>query len=59
MKVVYRWWAALVFAAVPLQIAFAGYGAFYVVDKADGPRRRSRTTRSTTGFNPHSGSATW
>jgi len=35
MRAVYRWWTAIVFAAVLLQIAFAGYGAFYVVDKAD------------------------
>jgi hypothetical protein len=32
---VFRWWAALVVVGVLLQIAFAGYGAFYTVDKAD------------------------
>jgi hypothetical protein len=37
MRAVYRWWTAIVFAAVLLQIAFAGYGAFYVVDKVDDP----------------------
>jgi hypothetical protein len=37
MRAVYRWWTAIVFAAVLVQIAFAGYGAFYVVDKVDDP----------------------
>jgi hypothetical protein len=37
MRAVYRWWTAIVFAAVLIQIAFAGYGAFYVVDKVDDP----------------------
>jgi hypothetical protein len=32
---VYRYWSWLVFATVVLQIGFAGYGAFYVVEKAD------------------------
>ena len=39
MRAVFRWWAVIVFATVLLQIAFAGYGAFYVVDKAgDAPK---------------------
>jgi hypothetical protein len=37
MRALYRWWTAILFAAVLLQIAFAGYGAFYVVDKVDDP----------------------
>ncbi len=37
MRAVYRWWTGVVFAAVLVQIAFAGYGAFYVVDKVDDP----------------------
>ena len=35
MEVVYRVWAAIVTAAVLLQIGFAGYGAFYVANKVD------------------------
>ena len=35
MKAVYRWWTGIVLAGVLVQIAFAGYGAFYTVDKAD------------------------
>jgi hypothetical protein len=32
---VYRYWAWIVVAAVVLQIAFAGYGAFYVANAVD------------------------
>ena len=35
MKAVYKYWAWIVFAAVCLQIGFAGYGAFYVANKVD------------------------
>lgn len=34
LRTVYRYWISIVTAAVALQIAFAGYGAFYVADKA-------------------------
>jgi hypothetical protein len=52
MRVVFRWWAGLVFVAVLLQIAFAGYGAFYVVDKADdAPLTNDQVDH---GFSPHS-----
>ena len=30
-----RWWAALVFVSVIVQIGFAGYGAFFVAGKVD------------------------
>ena len=35
MEAVYRVWAAIVVAAVLLQIGFAGYGAFYTASKVD------------------------
>jgi hypothetical protein len=35
VQTVYRWWAWLVFAAVVLQVGFAGYGAFFVAGKSD------------------------
>ena len=35
MKVAYQWWSTLVFAAVILQVGFAGYGAFYTAHKTD------------------------
>jgi hypothetical protein len=35
VEAVYRVWAAIVVAAVLLQIGFAGYGAFYVANKVD------------------------
>jgi hypothetical protein len=33
MKTVYKWWAALVFVAVIVQIGLAGYGAFETAHK--------------------------
>ena len=54
MRVVFRWWAVVVFAAVVLQIAFAGYGAFYVVDKADDPAKTVTNDQVDHGWNPHS-----
>ena len=51
---VFRWWAVVVFAAVLLQIAFAGYGAFYVVDKADDASKTLTNHQVNHGFNPHS-----
>jgi hypothetical protein len=35
VEAVYRVWAAIVAAAVLLQIGFAGYGAFFVASKVD------------------------
>ena len=55
MKAAYRWWTAIVFAAVLVQIAFAGYGAFYVVDKADDPAKTVSNDQVDHGFGPHSG----
>ena len=54
MRMVFRWWAAVVFAAVLLQIAFAGYAAFYVVDKVDDPPKTITSDQVDHGFNPHS-----
>lgn len=54
MRAVFRWWAVGVFVAVLLQIAFAGYGAFYVVDKADEASKTLTNHQVDHGFNPHS-----
>lgn len=54
MRAVFRWWAVLVFVAVLVQIAFAGYGAFYVVDKADEGSKTITNDQVGHGFNPHS-----
>jgi hypothetical protein len=35
LRTVYRYWAALVFLAIVVQIGAAGYGAFYAADKSD------------------------
>ena len=54
MRAVFRWWAVLVFVSVLVQIAFAGYGAFYVVDKADDPPKTVTSHQVDHGFGPHS-----
>jgi hypothetical protein len=54
MRVVFRWWAVLVFVSVLVQIAFAGYGAFYVVDKADDAPKTVTSHQVDHGFGPHS-----
>jgi hypothetical protein len=54
MRAVFRWWAILVFVAVLVQIAFAGYGAFYVVDKADDASKTVTNHQVDHGFGPHS-----
>ncbi|MFN2469514.1 MAG: DUF6220 domain-containing protein [Gaiellaceae bacterium] len=35
LRTVYRYWAWLVFAAIVLQVGFAGYGAFFVAKETD------------------------
>jgi len=35
MKALYKFWAWIVFAAVCLQVGFAGYGAFFVANAVD------------------------
>jgi len=35
MRAVYKFWAWIVFAAVCIQVGFAGYGAFYVAKATD------------------------
>jgi hypothetical protein len=53
MRAVYRWWTAILFAAVLLQIAFAGYGAFYVVDKVNDPPKSITSHGVDHGWNLH------
>jgi hypothetical protein len=54
MRAVFRWWAVVVFVAVIVQIGFAGYGAFYVVDKADDASKTLTNDQVDHGFSPHS-----
>jgi hypothetical protein len=54
MRAVFRWWAGVVFVAVIVQIGFAGYGAFYVVDKADDASKTLTNDQVDHGFSPHS-----
>jgi protein-S-isoprenylcysteine O-methyltransferase Ste14 len=51
MRVLFRWLAALLFIAVVVQIALAGYGAFHAVHAAD-HKAISQTTINN-AFNPH------
>ena len=53
MRAVYRWWTAILFGAVLVQIAFAGYGAFYVVDKADDTPKTVTSDQVDHGFSLH------
>jgi Family of unknown function (DUF6220) len=55
MRAVYRWWTAIVIVAVLVQIAFAGYGAFYVVDKVDKAGTTITHDSVDHGWSPHSG----
>jgi hypothetical protein len=50
---VYRYWAAIVFLAVLVQIGFAGYGAFYAANKADDNKITKKVFEH--GFDLHSG----
>lgn len=53
MRTVFRWWSAILVVAVLVQIGFAGYGAFYVVDKADEGPKIVTSDQVDHGFGPH------
>ena len=53
LRTVHRYWAALVFAVIVVQIGAAGYGAFYAADKSDpGPLSEHQFS---SGFDFHNG----
>jgi hypothetical protein len=53
VQTIYRYWVAILFAAVIVQIGAAGYGAFYAADKSDpGPLREKTFSH---GFDFHNG----
>ena len=53
LRTIYRWWVALLFAAVVVQIGAAGYGAFNAADKSDpGPLNEKGFSD---GFDFHNG----
>jgi hypothetical protein len=53
LRTIYRFWTALVFLAILVQIGAAGYGAFYAADKSDpGPLTDHQFSH---GFNFHDG----
>ena len=35
LRSIFKWWVGILFVGVILQIAFAGYGAFYAADKVE------------------------
>ena len=53
LRTVYRYWSWLVFAAIVLQVGFAGYGAFYVASKVDDAPVNEDTFED--GFGLHAG----
>lgn len=53
LRTIYRYWSALLFLAVLVQIGAAGYGAFHAADKAD-PGPLSEDSFSS-GFDVHNG----
>ncbi len=54
MTTLYRWWAALVFLAVVVQVGLAGVGAFRTVKTADDSATKAVTKHSVEHyFNPH------
>ncbi len=53
LQAIYRYWTALVFLALLVQIGAAGYGSFYAADKSDpGPLTEHQFSH---GFNFHDG----
>ncbi len=53
LRTIYRYWVALLFAAVLVQIGASGYGAFNAADKSDpGPLAKNAFDD---GFNFHNG----
>jgi hypothetical protein len=53
LQTIYRYWTAVVFLGILVQIGAAGYGAFYAADKSDpGPMTEHQFSH---GFNFHDG----
>ncbi len=48
LRAIYRYWAALLFVGVLVQIGFAGYGAFFASTALKHKGDTSATMRSTT-----------
>jgi Family of unknown function (DUF6220) len=53
LRTIYKWWVAVLLIGVLLQIAFAGYGAFYAADKVDDASIDEDTFND--GFGLHTG----
>jgi hypothetical protein len=55
VRVVYRWWAVLLFVLVVVQVGFAGYGAFYAANKLDEEGSTIDDSTFNDGFGLHLG----
>ncbi len=55
LRVAYRVWAAALFLAVVVQIALAGYGAFYAAKKTSGDHDVMTHAQFDHGFSAHDG----
>jgi hypothetical protein len=53
LRAVFRYWISILAAAVVVQIALAGYGAFYAADKVSDSSINEDTFQE--GFDPHIG----
>ena len=53
-RTLYRYWAALLFLAVVLQVGLAGYGAFYTAGKAEDEGSIVTHDEFESGWNLHS-----
>jgi hypothetical protein len=55
VRTVYRWWSALLFVLIVVQVGFAGYGAFYAASKLDAEGSTIDDETFMDGFGLHAG----
>jgi hypothetical protein len=55
VRVLYRWWSALLFVLIVVQVGFAGYGAFHAASKLDEEGATIDDTTFNDGFGLHAG----
>jgi hypothetical protein len=55
VRVLYRWWAVLLFLLVVVQVGFAGYGAFYAANKLEDEGSTINDDTFMDGFGLHAG----
>jgi hypothetical protein len=55
VRALYRWWSALLFLLIIVQVGFAGYGAFYAASKLEDDGSTIDEDTFMDGFGLHSG----